>query len=207
MKDLAIKQIIRSKEEKRILTGKITGIENEFYKLKSENIPCATLWYEDIKILIPITHLGTTKLNKSILRGMLGAEIDFIIIEIDLVTGIAIASRIDAMKIRAELELQKLKVNDTVRVRIIAVGVKHIIVELYGKEVIIKADSLQHTYIVNCKELYKPGDYLQVRIKNIDISIDTYELDAKSFIENPYKNIRKYLTEYRRILWKSYCIS
>lgn len=138
---------------------------------------------------------------------MLGAEIDFIIIEIDLVTGIAIASRIDAMKIRAELELPKLKVNDIVRVRIIAVGVKHIIVELYGKEVIIKANSLQHTYIVNCKELYKPGDYLQVRIKNIDISSDTYELDAKSFIENPYKNIRKYLTEYRRILWKSYCIS
>lgn len=37
------------------------------------------------------------------------------------------------MDLRAELELSKLKVNDTVRVRIIAVDVKHIIVELYGK--------------------------------------------------------------------------
>lgn len=207
MNELTVKELIRSKEEKRILTGKITGLEDEFYKLKGENVPCATLWYEGIKILIPITHFGIENLNKSMLRGVLGAEIDFIIIEIDLTAGIAVASRIDAMKLRAELELSKLKVNDNVRVRIIAVGVKHIIVELYGKEVIIKADFLQHTYIVNCKEIYKPGDYLKVKIKTIDIESNTYELDAKCFIENPYKNIRKYLTEYRRIHWKSYCIS
>lgn len=207
MNELTVKELIRSKEEKRILTGKITGLEDEFYKLKGENVPCATLWYEGIKILIPITHFGIENLNKSMLRGVLGAEIDFIIIEIDLTAGIAVASRIDAMKLRAELELSKLKVNDNVRVRIIAVGVKHIIVELYGKEVIIKADFLQHTYIANCKEIYKPGDYLKVKIKNIDIKSNTYELDAKCFIENPYKNIRRYLTEYRRIHWKSYCIS
>ncbi len=66
-------------------------------------------------------------------RGMIGAIIGFIVIEIDTVSNIAIASRKDAMDLRAGLELSKLKVNDTVRVRIIAVGVKHIIVELYGK--------------------------------------------------------------------------
>ena len=73
------------------------------------------------------------------------------------------------MELRATLEIPKLKVNDVVKVRILAVGVKHIIVELYGKEVIIKADNLQHTYIVNCKDLYSSGEYLKVRIKNIDI--------------------------------------
>jgi len=41
LKELAIKELIRSKEEKRILTGKISGIEDEFYKLKNENISCA----------------------------------------------------------------------------------------------------------------------------------------------------------------------
>ena len=99
------------------------------------------------------------------------------------------------MELRATLELSKLKVNDIVRVRILAVGVKHIIVELYGKEVIIKADNLQHTYIVNCKELYSPGEYLKVRVKNIDITNNIFELSAKEFLENPYKNIRKYIVE------------
>lgn len=195
MSKLTIKELIRSKEEKRILTERISGIEDEYYKLKKENIPCAIVWYEDVKILIPMTHMGITKTNKSMIRGMLGAEIDFIVLEIDTISNIAIASRKDAMKLRAELELPKLKINDTVRTRIIAVGVKHIVVELYGKEVIIRVDNLQHTYILNCKDLYSPGEYLKVRIKNIDIQNNIFELSAKDFIENPYKNIRKYITE------------
>ena len=195
LNELALKELMRSRDEKRILTGKINGIEDEYYKIKNENIPCAVLWYEDIKILIPSTHLGTSKINKSMIRGMLGAEIDFIVIEIDSVSNVAIASRIDAMQLRAKLELPKLKKNDSVRARILAVGEKHILVELYGKEVVIKAENLQHTYIYSCKEIYSPGESLKVRIINIDIEKDIYELDAKCFIENPFKNIRKYITE------------
>lgn len=195
VKEFAIKELMRSKEEKRILTGKISGIEDEYYKLKNENISCAIVWYEDIKVLIPATHLGISKINKSMIRGMLGAEIDFIVVEIDNNSNIAIASRKDAMKLRAKLELPKLNQNDTVKVRILAVGVKHILVELYGIEVIIKADNLQHTYILNCKDIYLPGEYLKVRIKQIDIENKIFELSSKDFLENPYKTIRKYITE------------
>lgn len=195
MNDLSIKELLRSKEEKRILTGKISGIEDEYYKIKDKNIACAIVWYEDIKILIPVTHLGTTKTNKSVIRGMLGAEIDFIVIEIDTLSNIAIASRIDAMLLRQELELPKLKINDIVRVRILAVGVKSIIVELYGIEIIIKAEELQHTFVVNCKDVYSPGEYLQVRIKDIDKENKVFKLSCKELLDNPYKNIRKYLIE------------
>lgn len=195
LNELALKELMRSRDEKRILTGKINGIEDEYYKIRNENIPCAVLWYEDIKILIPSTHLGTSKINRSMIRGMLGAEIDFIVIEIDTVSNVAIASRINAMQLRAKLELPKLKKNDSVRARILAVGEKHILVELYGKEVVIKAENLQHTYIYSCKEIYSPGESLKVRIINIDLEKDIYELDAKCFIENPFKNIRKYITE------------
>lgn len=195
MEELSIRELLRSKEEKRILTGKISGIEDEYYKYKNENIPCAIVWYNEIKILIPSTHLGTAKINKSMIRGMLGAEIDFIVIEIDTTANIAIASRKDAMELRSQLELPKLSKNDTARVRILAVGVKHILVELYGKEVIIKAENLQHTYILNCKDYYSSGEYLKVRIKNIDIDNNIFELSAKEFTTNPFKNIRKYIIE------------
>ena len=195
MNELAIKELMRSKEEKRILTGKISGIEDEYYKLKNENVSCAIIWFGEIKVLIPSTHLGIEKVNKSMIRGMLGAEIDFVVIEIDTTSNIAIASRKDAMVLRAELELPKLKINDTVRVRILAVGIKHVLVELYGKEVIIKAEDLQHTYVLNCKNLYSPGEYLKVRIKHIDILNNIYCLSAKDFTQNPFKNIRKYITE------------
>lgn len=190
-----MKEIMRSKEEKRIITGKIIGIEDEYYKIAGKNIPCAILWYENIKILIPCTHIGINKINKAIMRGMLGAEIDYIVMEIDTVANIAIASRKDAMELRAKLELTKLKSNDVVRVRIVSVGIKHIIVELYGKEVIINADELQHTYILNCKEEYLVGEYLKARVKEIDIQNSIFKLSAKEFVENPYKNIRKYIIE------------
>lgn len=190
-----MRELLRSKEEHRILTGKISGIEDEYYKLKQENIACAIVWYAGIKVLIPSVHLGITKVNKSMIRGMLGAEIDFIVTEIDSISNLAIASRKNAMLLRSELELPKLKVNDTVKVRIIAVGIKHILVELYGKEVIIKAEELQHTYILNCKDLYSPGEHLKVKVKCIDITNNTFELSAKEFVENPFKNIRKYITE------------
>ena len=55
---------------------------------------------------------------------------------------------------RSKLELPKIKENGVIRVRIVAVGVKHIVLDMYGKEVIIKADNLKHTYIVNYKDVY-----------------------------------------------------
>lgn len=186
---------MRSKEENRILTGKISGIEDEYYKLKKENISCAIVWYGGIKVLIPSEHLGISKINKAMIRGMLGAEIDFIVTEIDTIANLAIASRKNAMVFRSEIELPKLTINDTVKVRIIAVGVKHIVVELYGKEVVIKAKDLQHTYILNCKDYYSPGEYLKVRIKELDIENNKFLLSAKDFIENPFKNIRKFIVE------------
>ena len=66
--------------------------------------------------------------------------------------------------------------------------------DLYGKEVVIKAEELKHTFIVNCKDMYKVGDYLKVRVKKIDIENNTFELSAKEFEENPFKNIRKYIS-------------
>ena len=195
MEDLSLKEILRSKEEKRILTGKISGIEDEYYKIQNTNIACAIVWYNNIKILIPSTHLGLKNINKSMIRGMLGSEIDFIVMEYDDTSNIAIASRKDAMLLRSQIELPKLKINDIVKVRIIAVGVKHIVVELYGKEVSIKAEDLKHTYILNCKDYYIPGEYLKVRIIKIDIENNIFDLSAKDLLHNPFTDIRKYITE------------
>lgn len=195
MNELSMKELMRSKEENRILTGRISGIEDEYYKPQQKNISCAIVWYGGIKILIPSEHLGISKINKSMIRGMLNAEIDFIVTEIDTISNLAIASRKNAMLLRAELELTKLDVYDIVRVRIIAVGVRHIVVELYGKEVIIKSEELMHTYILNCKNYYSVGEYLKVRIKKIDLINDIFCLSAKEFVENPYTIIRKYITE------------
>ncbi|MGN1302118.1 MAG: S1 RNA-binding domain-containing protein, partial [Clostridia bacterium] len=188
-------EILRSKEEKRILTGRIVGIEDEYYKIQNKFIPCAIIWHENTKVLIPITHLNVEKESKSLIRGMVGAEIDFIVIEYDSITNIAVASRTLAMELRKKIEIPKLKTNDVVRVRIVAVARKYIIVDLYGVEVTIKAENLRHTFIVNAKDYYLVGDTLIVKVKKIDAINNVFELSSKELMENPYKNIRKYITE------------
>ena len=45
------------------------------------------------------------KNNKSMIRGMLGAEIDFIIIEIDEIANLAIASRKNAMDFKSRVRV------------------------------------------------------------------------------------------------------
>lgn len=45
LENLYEKDILRSKEEKRVLTSNIYGIEDEYYKLKNEYIPCVVIWY------------------------------------------------------------------------------------------------------------------------------------------------------------------
>lgn len=64
-----------------------------------------------------------------------------------------------------------------------------------GKEVIITAENLKHTFIVNAKDDYFVGNNLTVRVKKIDIENNIFELSAKDLIENPYRNIRKYISE------------
>lgn len=171
------------------------GIEDEYYKLQKKLISCAICWYGDTKVLIPISHLGVKKENKSLIRGMLGAQIDFVVLEYDAITNIAIASRKDAMELRSKIELPKLKTNDTIKVRIVAVARKYIIVDCYGKEIILSADNLKHTFIVNAKDEYIVGSTLLVRVKKIDVDKNVIELSAKELTINPYKEIRKYIVE------------
>ena len=139
--------------------------------------------------------MGVKKETKSLIRGMIGAEVDFIVLGYDNIANVAIASRKLAMEIRAKIELPKLKVNDIIRVRTVAVSRKYVIVDCYGKEVIIMAEDLKHTFIVNAKEEYVVGDMLQVRVKKIEIENEVIELSAKELTVNPYKNIRKYIVE------------
>lgn len=47
------------------------------------------------------------------------------------------------MSLRSQIELPKIKKNDTLRVRIVGIGIKHIVVDLYGKEIIIKHEELK----------------------------------------------------------------
>ena len=183
-----------SKEKGKILKGTIIAIETE--KMKDKNINCAIVDFKGVKILIPATEMILEgKNDKKILRNMMGAEISFIVIEVDKVGEKAVASRIKAMKRIKEINLKKLEVGDKIYSKIIGVWKKNIRVECVGMDFIIKAQDLQYGFVEDVSKIYKINEQIKVLIKSIDLEEKKIRISIKDLLEDPFKNIRKDFTE------------
>lgn len=195
LKDKIIWQNINSSKERgKILSGAIVAIETE--KMKDMDITCAIVDFKGIKVLIPATEMIKDGRNdKKILRNMMGAEVKFIVVEIDKISEKAVASRVKALSRIQELNLKKLEVNEKVHAKVIGVWKKYIRVECIGIDFIVKAQDLQYGYVEDVSKLYKINQEIPVVIKEIDETNKTMKISIKDLLEDPFKNIRKDYTE------------
>ena len=183
-----------SKEKGKILTGKIIAIEVE--KMKEQDIICAIVDFKGIRILIPATEITKdSKNDKKLLRNMMGAEIKFIVIEIDKISAKAVGSRIKAMERLYDINIKKIEVGDKIYGKIIGVWKKFLRIECLGLDFIIKAQDLQYGYIEDVSKIYKINEQIKVIIKEISLKNKSIKISVKDLIEDPFKNIRKDFTE------------
>ena len=155
-----------SKEKGKILTGKIIAIEVE--KMKEQDITCAIVDFKGIKVLIPATEItNDSKNDRKLLRNMMGADIKFIVIEIDKVSSKAVGSRKKAMERLYDLNIKKIEVGDKIYGKIIGVWRKFLRIECLGMDFIIKAQDLQYGYIEDVSKIYKINEQIKVVIKEI----------------------------------------
>lgn len=139
-----MQKLYSSKENLKILSGIIVAMEVIEYQKKKYD--CVIIYYGATRILIPIQELGIEK-NRKYLRNMLGSKIDFIVLEIDEISNIAIASRKNAMEIKQKIEFEKYFKDDIVKATVISIGIKHIKVNCLGKDVTLRIDDLAYGYI------------------------------------------------------------
>lgn len=183
-----------SKEKGKILSGKIIAIEVE--KMKEEYITCAIVDFKGIKVLVPATEItDDSKNDKRLLRNMMGAEIKFIIVEIDRVGEKAVGSRIKAMQKLQDINIKKIEVGDIIYAKIIGVWKKYIRIECLGIDYIIKAQDLQYGYIEDVSKMYKVNEQIKVVVKDISEENKKITISIKDLLEDPFKNIRKDFTE------------
>lgn len=183
-----------SKEKGKILNGKIIAIEVE--KMKGNDITCAIVDFKGIKILIPATEItNDSKNDKKLLRNMMGAEIKFIIVEVDRVSEKTVGSRLKALQRLQEINIKKVEVGDIIYAKIIGVWKKYIRIECLGMDFIIKAQDLQYGYIDDVSKKYKVNEQIKVIIKEISAEDKTIKISVKDLLEDPFKNIRKDFTE------------
>ena len=183
-----------SKEKGKILEGKITAIEVE--KMKEQNITCAIIDFKGIKVIIPATEITEdSKNDKKLLRNMMGAEIKFIVVEVDKISSKAVGSRLKAMQRLQEINIKKVEVGDKVYGKIIGVWKKYIRIECIGLDFIIKAQDLLYGYVEDVSKLYKVNEQIKVMIKEISEDNKKIKISVKDLIADPFKNIRKDFTE------------
>lgn len=195
-KQIAWQNIYTSNQKGKVLKGIATAIETEKITVTENNkniqkeIDSLIVNFKNIKVLIPAEEIRDKKVDKKILRSMIGAELRFVIYQVDKLTNKAVASRKKAMEQIRRIQLKKYSKGDKIFARIISVFPKFIDIECLGVDIRLKAEDLEYGYISNLGKLYQIGDKLKVVIKDIDYEKNTLKVSHKETKDDPYKIAR-----------------
>lgn len=202
---------IESMKTQKILTGTIQGVE------QPEDNPSrslAVIYHGDFKVIIPaeeavlppednrgrsqedVMHYTLTK--------RLGAEVDYIVKGIDPQSGVAVASRLEAMAAkRKEYYFGTDRDGNNIlyegvcaEARIVSVIRAGIFVDLFGLEIYIPLRELSYQRLLDASSQFQPGQRVLVKILSIDRS-DRNHIKASASVkqagENPYeKALRRF---------------
>lgn len=203
--------LIESMKTQKILTGTIQGVE------QPEDNPSrslAVIYHGDFKVIIPaeeavlppednrgrsqedVMHYTLTK--------RLGAEVDYIVKGIDPQSGVAVASRLEAMAAKRKEYYfgtdrdgnNILYEGVCVEARIVSVIRAGIFVDLFGLEIYIPLRELSYQRLLDASSQFQPGQRVLVKILSIDRS-DRNHIKASASVkqagENPYeKALRRF---------------
>lgn len=203
--------LIESFKSGRILSGTIQGIE----RVSDEpNRSLAVIYHGEFKIIIPAEEAVEPpqdyrgKAPGEVLHYMLtkrmGAEVDYIIKGIDPKAGIAVGSRLEAMRSKRKQYYMGTDRDGNFLVysgicaeaRVISVIRSGIFVELFGLEVYIPLRELSYQRLLDAAGYFRPGQRILVKILEVDRS-DKNQIRVMASVkqagENPYeKALKKY---------------
>ena len=180
--DLAWHELVNAQRTRKILTGSLGGIE----RLDGGWV-VAVVYYKGCRVLIPMEEMlinlegdGREKsdpLNRQIrlANNMLGAQLDFIIRDLDQESGSAVASRKDAMYRKRnqfylehpEREPPMIVPGRIVEARVIAVAQKAVRLEVFGVECSLKARDMSWEWMQDANERFAIGDVVNVVVKTV----------------------------------------
>lgn len=193
-------QLKNARHERRILNGTIIGVET-----LNGKINVAILLFGGFRIIVPFEEMYTNgaidmstvhskdqrvRRELQMLQKLLGAEIPFIITEM---TGspaanseyAIVASRRLAIKniaarnfnIHKSTGTSRIQAHDIVESTVISVGPHAVFVNIAGIDKSISVFRLTYKYVTDCRDLYHPGDTINVYINNVKHNNDGEVVD------------------------------
>lgn len=203
--------LLESQRTGRILSGTIQGVE------RPEDNPSrslAVIYHGEFKVIIPAEEAVEPPSDlrgrpvEDVLHYMLtkrlGAEVDYIVKGIDPKSGLAVGSRLEAMRAkRKEFYLgtdrdgnNLLYAGVCAEARIVSVIRAGIFVDLFGLEIYIPLRELSYQRWMDASGYFQPGQRILVKVLDVDRS-DRNNIKATASVkqagENPYERaLRRY---------------
>ena len=203
--------LLESQKTGRILTGTIQGVERQ---ADNPSRSLAVIYHGEFKVIIPAEEAVEPpddyrgRLPEDVLHYMLtkrlGAEVDYIVKGIDPGSGLAVASRLEAMKAKRKAYYlgtdrdgnNLLYSGVCAEARIVSVIRAGIFVDLFGLEIYIPLRELSYQRWMDAAAYFQPGQRILVKVLEVDRS-DRNQIKATASVkqagENPYeKALRRY---------------
>ena len=176
--------LIESLKTGRYLSDRIQGVE----KHSDGGMPRAILFHGDYKVVLMasmvvdlpkgIRDRDPFDMYHYLLQKRLGSEIDYVVKGIDQNTGLAVASRKEAMLTKQKYYYLSLTREGTYRIyegmiceaRVMSVIPEGIFVDIFGIDVFVPLRELSYTRIPDAMGYFEPGDRVLVKIMKLDRS-------------------------------------
>lgn len=203
--------LMESMKTGKILSGTIQGVERAS---EHNSTSLAVIYHGSFKVVIPAIEainppddyrgVEPDEVHHYMLTKRLGAEVDFIVKGIDAKAGVAVASRLEAMKMKRKQYYfatdrdgnHLLYSGVCSEARVVSVIRAGIFADVFGVEVYIPLRELSYQRIMDASGYFQPGQRILVKVLSVDrIDKENVKVTAsvKQAAENPYeKALRRY---------------
>lgn len=201
--------LLESQKTGRILTGTIQGVERPE---NSQSISLAVIYHGDYKVVIPAKEAVVPPedfrgqkpedVMHYLITKRLGAEVDYIVKGVDAKEGVAVASRLEAMRAKRKEYYMGTDRDGNYRIysglnaeaRVVSVIRSGIFVDLFGIETYIPLRELSYQRWMDAQVYFQPGQRILVRVLSVDRSSRNdikVTASVKRASENPYEKALK----------------
>lgn len=183
-----------------VMTGNVVGVDEHIFKTVPEGksravrrkVRCLIVIPYRVKIIIPENEIFLEEgdFMPPMIQSICGADISFIVTEIDREGGVALASRKQALEqIRRVNARRRISEGQTVEVDVISVGRDVCTVSYRGYDVLLPQKEVSHTLITDLRDYIRPGEKHRAVIKEFNRDEKRLRLSIKETMPHPFDGV------------------
>ncbi len=204
--------LMESMKTGKILSGTIQGVERAS---EHNHTSLAVIYHGAFKVIIPALEainppddyrgMDQDEVHHYLLTKRMGAEVDYIVKGIDAKSGVAVASRLEAMRLKRKQYYfatdragnHVLSEGVCAEARVVSVIRAGIFADIFGAEVYIPLRELSYQRVMDASGYFQPGQRILVKllgVERVDKGNVKVTASVKQASENPYEKALKRYT-------------